>query len=841
MGWSTGWCALALALLGTAPAAARDAATDAPPRLAVAAPAGFDGLLAPQAALVDVYLGGRAIGQARVHYRGDRISFDAVDALVALIPDVRDPAAVRAALAIPELPAHRALVCASDIDPADCRTPTPDVAGVVFDEARFRVDLFLHPRLLAVRPAAERRYLPRPPSQLTLVDQIGGTIAGSGGYRDYALLNRALLGYGPARLRSETSYSSRYGLLADTLAAELDTPGYRLSAGVQWAPGIDLTGRRRLVGVGVQSQIDTRLDRTVIVGSPLIVSLAMRSRVDVLRDGRLLTSRSYDAGNQAIDTSGLPDGAYEVVLRITGAGGAVRDERRFFTKNAAIPTVGAPIVFAYAGVLADDRNGRFVSPSRVAFYEAGIARRLDPHLALDATLIGTDRNAMVELGGYWLGRTAQLRGAALASVTGQFGVLVQASAAEAARFHYAIDLRRVWSRGDRPLVPLGARDDAALGLGTEPAARLASGGFTQINATVNYALPRGQIALSGFYRDDRRTRASYGLGPSLTMPLIQRGGVQVTLRGDATVTNQAHAVYLGISLQRLRGTSAVSATAGLRGDGGAGVRGRAAPVGGIGAAWQTDRALGGTLALSGGVEREIDGTLARGHADWRGDAASLSADLAQPLAGSNGTTQYSLGFQTTAAVMRQGLAMQGRERNDSVILVALAGAAPDGGADDAAFEVLVDNGARGIVRPGGTLAVSVPAYRQYAVRLRPTGAALMQIDGGARTVSVYPGTVARLAWRARTVMAMFGRLLWRDGSPVADAAIRAPGAIGSTDGAGYFQIETARDATLRIAAPDGRSCAMPVRATAGASGYAALGTLICGGGSIFNQIADARP
>jgi hypothetical protein len=837
-GWRLVLAAAALCW-STGGRADRPAAT---PQLSVGAPAGFDQLLATQEAMVDVYLGGRVVGQTRLRYSSGKVTFLNVDAVLALVPDLVDVPTARTALARAELDAHPELVCPPDADPAHCRTLQPADAGVIFDEARFRIELVFHPRLRAVHPAGERRYLPAPEARLSLVNQIGGTVAGSGNYLDYTLLNRAILGYGHARLRSEMSYSSRYGLLADTLAAEVDAPGYRYAAGVLWTPGIDLTGRRRIVGVGVQSQIDTRLDRTLIAGSPLVVSLAVRSRVDVLRDGRLLTSRTYEAGNQALDTSSLPDGAYEVMLHIAEAGGAARDERRFFTKNAAIAAIGDPIVFAYAGLLANDRVGTFIAPSRTPFYEAGVARRLSPQIALDATVLGTDGNALLELGGYWLGRAAQVRAAALASVRGQAGVLVQGASSGTARFNYAFDLRRVWSPAGRALIPLGESDETAMLMRVGPAARLATGGFSQVNGTINYALPRGQFALSGFYREDRRMRASYGLGPSLTVPLIQRGGVQVTVRGDATISNQGRAVFLGISLQRLRGTAAWSASAGLRANNVGSGRSGMSPVGGIAGAWQKAQVLGGELAVSGGVEREVAGTLARGHADLRTTAAALYADLAQPLAGDNGATQYSFGFQTTAAATRRALVLQGRDRNDSIIVVAVReeGAVRRGEAG-APFEVLVDNAPRGIVRPGETLAVSVPAYRQYAVRLRSTGEALMHLDGGTRQVSVYPGTVARLEWTTRQVVAMFGRLLWRDGTPVANAAVHAPGAIGNTDDAGYFQVETVRDAVLTVQAPDGRTCELPVRASARPDGYAALGTLRCAGPSLVNRIADARP
>src|SRR5207247_1591607 len=143
------------------------------------------------------------------------------------------------------------------------------------------------------------------------------------------------------------SYSSGVGFLVDNFVAEVDEPGTRYSGGLFWAPGIDLTGQRKILGVGVGTQFDTRVDRDQVFGNQLIVFLAQRSRVDILRDGRLLTSRSYEAGNQALDTAGLPDGSYEVVLRIQEFGGGAREERRFFIKNARIAPLDQPVYFGY--------------------------------------------------------------------------------------------------------------------------------------------------------------------------------------------------------------------------------------------------------------------------------------------------------------------------------------------------------------------------------------------------------------------------------------------------------------------------------------------------------------
>ena len=52
---------------------------------------------------------------------------------------------------------------------------------------------------------------------------------------------------------------------------------------------------------GIESQIDTRLDKDEILGSPVVVYLDQRARVDVMRDGRVLNSAMYEAGNQQVD------------------------------------------------------------------------------------------------------------------------------------------------------------------------------------------------------------------------------------------------------------------------------------------------------------------------------------------------------------------------------------------------------------------------------------------------------------------------------------------------------------------------------------------------------------
>jgi hypothetical protein len=184
-----------------------------------------------------------------------------------------------------------------------------------------------------------------------------------------------------------------------------------------------------------------------------------------------------------------------------------------------------------------------------------------------------------------------------------------------------------------------------------------------------------------------------------------------------------------------------------------------------------------------------------------------------------------------AMVQKDGV-LGGRPQGDSVIAVRVQDAPPK-----SSFQVLVNETPRGIVRAGQTLPLPVTPYRQYNVRIRPLGGDLVRFDTGEKHVSVYPGNVASVAWTVKPVVAMFGRIVWPDGSPVVNAEIIAKDAIGHSDQQGYFQIETSPNAEATVHAPDGRSCRLLLQGVSKSSGYVALGIMRCAVPSTAIRIA----
>lgn len=809
------------AIAGPQSASAAPEAKGPPAVLEVGVPAGFDEMARPQKTVVDVIYGGQRIGQAEVEFEPGKLTFANIDALLDLLPDLIDRDTVRQTLATGPLDTHAELVC-NVPDRNTCMRLNPAVAGIVFDQDRFRVELHVNPRFLKVRAATEQAYLPQPDAALSLVNSIAGTVAGgSGSDTIFAVQNRAVLAAGDARIISTSSYGSSRGFIADVLAAQLDKPGMRYTGGVFWVPDIDLIGRRRIIGAGIETQFDTRLDKDLIKGSPLIVSLSQRSRVDLLVDGRLVSSRTYEAGNQSVDTVMLPEGAYEVILQIQEVGGASRSERRFFSKNSRIAPLGQTLWFVHGGVLANEGGNGFISATNDVYFQGGVAKRLSAHFALDATVIGTNGRAIAELGGYIILPFAQMRLAAMGSSRQDTGAIFQLNSSGTTAFNYNFDYRRVHSHDNRPLVPVGTFGRRPGDIGSEfDNAFFAASTFTQLIGDVSYHLPRARLALAGFYRRDKGRETNYAIGPTAQWSVFQRNGLDITIDANVSQSNRGRSAFAGLRLQLFRSRSSFTATVGAQSNASDGEGKRSRIVGGIGGSYQDEDVLGGDLTLTGNLDHTADSDLAHARADLRGPLGVVAADVVQRLSG--GGTQYSLGMQTTAIAGPNMLAIRGKDQSDSMIAVQLTDVPPS-----ATFEVLVNETPRGLVQGGETLPIAVTPYRQYSVRVRPHRGELLHFDSASRVVSVFPGNVAKLAWTAKRVVAMFGRALWPDGSPVAEADIITDGAIGHTDPNGYFQIEATPGATLKLRTANGNACRLTLGEVKEVNGYAALGAMTC--------------
>jgi hypothetical protein len=254
---SGGRSPLAFALLALIACAGVASAQPSPPPVATRPPPGFEDLLRPQETVVDVFFGGARVGIARASYRPGRLTFAEPAKVAAFLPGLRDPAAVTAALS-GDLPTHPELVCRNGL-PQGCGELTPDIAGVIFDESRFAVEVFVSPRQLGVSGAGGARYLPEPPARGSVVSSFAGAVSGeSGGPTSFGLQSRTVFAWGARRFTAEFAGSNAQPFQVESLVAQVDRPGLRYEAGLLWSPAFDFTGQARMYGAGVGSQFDSR-------------------------------------------------------------------------------------------------------------------------------------------------------------------------------------------------------------------------------------------------------------------------------------------------------------------------------------------------------------------------------------------------------------------------------------------------------------------------------------------------------------------------------------------------------------------------------------------------------
>ena len=817
-------CACAMA---AHPAAALAAGV---PAIDVGEPAGFEDLAAGQTLLVDVYFGGVRRGEAAVVATPDAVTIRDPAALIQLLPQVARDGDAAAALAAPNLPANSDRACSADSDRATCGRLSPDVAGVILDRDRLRLDVFLNPRLLAVQDNFEQRYLPPPADGVSMINAIGVVLAGriGGGEDSYNLQDQAVVADGARRLRADLSYANGYGLSAERVALEWDRPERRYSAGALWAPGNDLTGRRKLIGVGLETQIDTRLDKDELIGSPLVVYLDQRSRVDVVRDGRILNSAIYEAGNQQLDTSNLPDGSYEIVLRIAEPGRPAREERRFFTKSRRIPSLGRTDFFVFGGMQVSDLDPGSLAPSRHPFFEAGAARRLSAAWALEGSVQASDRGGSAELAATWLTRFAQLRAAAVADANGRYGGILQVSSTGSGRLNFNFDLRHTEGRSGASDLPLAPFDRFA----APDLSRL--GSYSQASGIVSYGVANLRVLGAFSYRDEQRQQASYSVGPSVEWDLLRRGQVTLTMRGDMAATDRGTTEFAGLSLRLVGGRSSLTALGGARhstvprdelGNG---------ATGSLAGSVTTD-AAGGELALGAGYDHEPrqDGLVLT--SEFRHPLGTLSGDFDRTSGNGSADGQYSIGLQTTIAAGAGGIRLAGKTTTGSMIVARINGAR-----DGDSFDVLVDDQVMGTIVGNRPLALALPTYRAYQVRIRPTGKDLPAYDSSPRNVGLYPGAVTRVTWQVAPVTIRFGRLIAPDGTPLAHASITGKGVGSETDSDGNFQVEAADDALLTVTLANGRSFTTTLPPGRAKNGIARLGAVACPAAAAA-EFASASP
>lgn len=820
--WLTRRPVLVLALLvsSTLAGAQTDAAGE-PLFRTTGVPAGFEQLVEPQLTAVDVFYGGRLLLTTIAEYTPTSVRFLKPEQVVGAISNVSDPASLTAHLAT-TLDSNSDKLCKYEGQPL-CGKLMPDIAGVIFDVQRFRVSLFVNPSLLSAAQRDDPRYLTPPDNdQVTLVQNFSALATGNDQGSDQFTL------FGITRAGRMGHYAFADWVSTDQQGLSFDQIGYRhglvdheITAGL-FEPTTDaLRGLRRdlLLGGSVMTSIKRRQDLASIIASPIDLFLALPARVDIFRDGRLVASRFYDAGNQLIDTSTLPTGAYPITLVITDETGISETRQEFFIKSTLLPPPGSPQWFVEAGeVRVRSIEETLAESVNNTMLRSGYRWRQYDWLGLGVAAAASEDEFVGEVSGNYFVSAVELGSELFASSQGSWGwglrgssriekATLSASAqrnrvhdrADYATYDYALISPDRWLysvQASRPVHDNGLLLASYSRIGSEAVGSSRSATLRYIH---NLPLPRGQ-----------------GLTISAEIANIdddKRIGLAVQWRALSTHwTHTAGVDWVNSDLPENEGFTARAGTRWRDQD-----------------RFVDDLELGASARINDDDRNlNLDGTHASQFGRARAQVAMNDNDV--------GTSrQYLAGFDTSLVMDNQRkVSIGGLPPGEAAAVIDLSDA------EDTLVDIHVDGQRKQSVRGGYRVPVVLPAYDQYRLSLRDRGITLLSLDNTPRSITLYPGEAEALNYTLERINIIVSRLYYmrevcsdvtnecyQIPQVLAGARISGLKGLAFSDEEGYFQGEIPADATTLEANIDGQPCRVDVSAIDVKNGVMRASRLYC--------------
>lgn len=763
----------------------------APPALAADwVPPGFEALNEPQVTVVDINYGGYLVGSALARFTHESLRFLEPEAVAALLPDIRDPGRVLQLLQR-DLDTNAGQLCHSGYQ-LDCGVLFPEELEIIFDRDRLVLSLFVAPDLLQTRGPQDQRYLPDAQSGLSLYSANALYFSGSS-ETDYAynLYTNSQLAWKENHLVGRASLTGE-ALLVDQLSLGRDYRGRQFELGLfrANAESFSFLNTEQFLGLGMQSSLLSLQAAEQYQGTQLELFLPTRSRVELFSEGRLLSARFYDAGNQVIDTSALPAGAYELEIRIIDTAGSTRVEYQYYSKSSRLPPVDAPQYFLQFGRLYQTGVPIADQDDAGLMLRSGFNRRVGEATGLRAGFAATAGQWQLETGFYRMGDGWELQGGVSRDDTGATGL-------EAGFFWrpsviaLGVNYRAVSGGSEASLLRL-SREQLQMSL--EVPTRL--GGFSLFSRRLGGGIAP-DITSNGFRWRSNSWQGSRTIG-NASLELSRNAGEALVL------------LNYTLRFGRSNGADVFSPQL-YRDDAGSDVRGT------MESTWQPQDRPETLLSLR--ATRQVRESL---EARMAHEGRHLGADVTMRRDLQAGATSVFGRFGNVFAVERDGLVLSGNRAAESAFAVSVDGASPQ-----AEFEVLVDGMPRATVRNGKRTLVQVAPFRSYAVEVRALGDSIINLDQGQQTRVLYPGNVIGLHWTASNVVVGYGKLLDAQGQPLAGALLENAQGLALTEADGSFQAELAAGMRELRVRRQGQVCVAALPDVGADAVLAALGTLHC--------------
>ncbi len=782
-------------------------------------PAGFEDLLAPQQSVADVYFGGRFITTMSVTYTADHVEFLDPEMLARMIPTLLDVNTIANALD-GELDTHSEAICYNDNAPG-CGIIEPEVAGVIFDDSRFRADLFVHPDYLEVKAVNYDRYLPDSTAGFGMIQNISANVSGNlnsdNNQNNYTVFGNTFFSYHENSLQTSWDFSRDQNVSVNQLLFERDYRGKQWQGGLIYGSGFGLSfsGGSRLWGARVSSSFNTRVDRSFTQGTPLDIFMPVRGRFEIIYEERLINSGFVEAGSQALDTSGFPGGAYDLTIRLLDEqGNLIREETRFFAKQSRLPPESDPEYFVEGGRIAET-GADLVLPKigDTSVFRAGINQRLSDTWASTLALASTPGQTLAEGSFFTIGRRYELSGSLMFADDKDYGVRVDG------RYRInSLNLNSSYQQLWRDTVKTSDTSDFDL-LGNT---------FRQTSFSASYPLFDGsasyRYSLSDSGSSDSTTTRQIRQTVAYSRPVYRDNLYSASLRFDSSWTDDGSVTgLLSLEMRRSENNWSFRATPqsnySKKSDGSSETTNSLR----LGANYNDRDTFAGRLNGSLTAEKSSDRTSASLSGRYASTWGSANLNLNHSDNRGITNTSYSASLTSSLTANKNVVAFGGESQSRSAVVVNV-----DGADLDERFDVYVNNQRRGYALGGKPSIIHLSPYDSYKIRIRPSqSGSLFSLDEREYEVTLYPGNIAALDYEVKKVLVVYGRVKLANGSWLKHAAVQGGEGLAVVDEFGVFQAEISSETTELIFRKKGQECFVPVAPEQYESDFVNLGQIEC--------------
>lgn len=780
--------------------------------------------------IVDLYYGGQAIGEAYVQLTDTTVKFLDPQSVVEKLPNLKDKAEVLRALTGP-LAMNSDLVCQNSQQiKTTCGVLTPKIAGVIYNPSNFRTDIFIAPEYLTTLTI--NGLLPNSDSGFSYLNQLSAVAAGTrtGGTStdNYNLVANNTVAYQNARFNADVNYSNsqtnqnQEQLNVSRLNAVYNFDDKEVQAGIINSHGNTFVASQNILGAMFSTTLDTVKDDSVNYGSLLQIFLPTPSTVNIYRDGTLLSSQRYPMGNQILNTTALPSGAYQVTIETIDDQGNRTRTTRFFAKTNQVPPKKYPQYYIDTGYLQENQfvNNRVLPGFRnEALYQAGMSMRVFTPLGVSADVTGADGYNFLTLGTYFIGDGFQIGPQAMLGSHDTQGAGLQAQS-NIGSLQSTLFLRQVWSNENNVPQTVVVDNNSVNNLASIEQTS------TQLSFNMSYQLAKASL---GFVSNLTRLQDSpdiYSYGPTLRVPLYSRGNTALDFSLTATKTQNDLQVLGQFTFYMMAKHWANTASAGYRNISQTdNTNQRSTGIGDVSSTWRhLDEAQQGIqLGVRGHAERDNNSVGAS--ADYVNNLVGANASVTQAFAnnGSSAGTQYSVNAESHFAYTPKQSSIGGGRNGDTGVIVYIASKHPGD-----KFEVYVNDQVEKVVESDEATPIFLAPFNTYQIRIRDISKRFYEYKQSPQTVTLYRGNIHPLTWKARTKTVLYGRLLQPNGKPLKIGLISGGVGPALTDADGDFQLEVYDDTQqLTSKLTNGRVCTILIPKLGENPGYVDVNNLTC--------------